>query len=126
MARRKLIVLMLSLPTLVALGTGCEKEVSHEELLLKQLTDPQVGERRTAALTLQESNPLPPGFIPPLIKALDDSDARVRVLAAKALANAGPDGRPSIPDIVKISQEHSDLQVRAALQDAIVRINSPQ
>ena len=105
---------------------GCQQEVSHEEILLKQLADPNADLRWNATVSIRELRPVPAQFLPPLLKALDDPDPRVRVDAARAIGDAGPEARPHIPAIVKLSNEHSDLQVRAALQDAVMKINSPQ
>lgn len=105
---------------------SCHREVNPEDLLLQQLTHKNVEERRNAALTLQESETLPAALLPALIKALHDPDPRVRIAAAKSLGKAGAAGRANIDELVKLSKEHPDLQVRAALQEAIVRIQSPQ
>jgi HEAT repeat protein len=128
MVRRHSHSLLVMLAALIggSCSGGCNKEVGHEELLLKQLADSRVEERRNATLTLQESRPVTPVFLPALMKALDDVDPLVRVTAARAIGNMGPDGRSKINELVKLSNEHPDVQVRAALQDAIMKINSPQ
>jgi HEAT repeat protein len=105
---------------------GCQREIGHEELLLKQLADPSADERWNATLSIRELRPVPAQYLPLLLKALDDPDPRVRVDAARTIGDAGPEARPHVPALVKMSNEHSDVQVRAALQDAVMKINSPQ
>jgi HEAT repeat protein len=105
---------------------GCQREVSHEELLLKQLADPSADQRWNATLSIRELRPVPAQFLPLLLKSLDDPDPRVRVDAARTIGDAGPEARPHVPALLKMSNEHADLQVRAALQDAVIKINSPQ
>jgi HEAT repeat protein len=108
------------------LSAGCQQELDHEQLLLKQLSHASADERWNATLSIRELKPVPAVYLPPLLKLLDDPDARVRFGAALAIGDAGPAARPHIPALMKLANEHPDVQVRAALQDAVFKINSPQ
>jgi len=119
----------LSLLACAALGgaflLGCQQDVDQEALLLKQLASPKADQRWSAALAIRDSAPVPGIFVPALVKALDDEDPRVRIAAAQALGEAGSNAREQMSALVKLANEHSDVQVRAALSDAVIKINSP-
>jgi HEAT repeat protein len=126
MADRHRISLITCLALLGAFSCGCQQDVGQEATLLKQLANSDADQRWSAALAIRDSAPVASIFVPPLVKALDDQDARVRFAAAQAIGEAGANAREHIPALVKLANEHPDVQVRAALSDAVVKISSPE
>jgi len=125
MASRRHPYLLVALTLLLPLAFGCQQE-AQETILLRQLTNQNANQRWSAALAIRDSGVVASELIPPLVKALDDEDSRVRVAAAEAIGAAGPNAREHLPALVKLANSHQDLQVRAALNDAVIKINSPQ
>jgi HEAT repeat protein len=58
----------------------------------------------------------------PLARALGDSDAEVRTLAAKALGAIGKAAKSAKPELMK-ALEHSDAEVRKAVEAALEAID---
>lgn len=121
-----LLVLLLTVAISYAALGGCWKPINPEEELLTELAHKNLQQRRTAALCIREMRPVPEIYIPPLIKALDDPDPEVRQTAAEALGEVGTAGRPFLNELAKLSNEHSDTQVRVALQRSVEKINYSQ
>lgn len=119
-------VWLLSAVGLCLLLGGCGKSLDPDEDLLTELTHKEVKHRRTAAFCIREMRPVPASYIPALLKALDDEDTEVRQSAAAALGEVGTEGRPYLNEIMKQANEHSDTQVRVALQLSAERINHSQ
>jgi HEAT repeat protein len=105
---------------------GCGEEIDSDQVVLKQLAHPNADERWNAVLSLRSLEPVPPQFVPSLLKALDDQDPRVRQAAAEALGELGASGRSQLNELTKLSNEHPDAQVRFALQQSVAKINRAQ
>ena len=121
-----LLVLLLTAAISYSFLGGCWKPINPDEELMADLVHKNLQQRRSAALCIREMRPVPEIYIPPLIKALDDQDPEVRHTVAEALGEVGTAGRPFLNELAKISNEHSDTQVRVALQRSVDKINYSQ
>jgi hypothetical protein len=126
MSECRQIALFACLALLGASCCGCQHQKGQENLLLKQLANSDADQRWRAALSIRDSAPVASVFVQPLVKALDDQDARVRFAAAQAIGEAGPNAREHIPVLLKMANEHPDVQVRAALNEAVIKLNEAQ
>jgi hypothetical protein len=63
-----------------------------------------------------------PVAVPPLVKLLQDPEARVRARAAAALAEIGALGRSAVPSLIHILQDDSDNDARLQASIALGRV----
>jgi HEAT repeat protein len=70
---------------------------------------------------LGKSGKAPKSAVPDLVKALGDSDADVRVLAAYVLGQIGPDAKEALPALTRALKDRN-AKVRAVVQKVIAKI----
>ncbi|MEZ6118593.1 MAG: HEAT repeat domain-containing protein [Pirellulaceae bacterium] len=91
------------------------------EALGNTLTDSESDVRVSAGVTLFVAGSSVGGIISQLIVALDDSDIRVRRLAAACLSNVGADALPALPRLLQLASD-ADWILRKWVDQAIVNI----
>jgi HEAT repeat protein len=94
--------------------------------LTAALQDEEWQVRGVAALALgQFGNDAPEKSITALINGLSDDDAPVRLAAANALGEIGIGANHALPDL-RILQEDEDVRVRAAAEEAVIKLSVRQ
>jgi HEAT repeat protein len=87
---------------------------------IQRLKAPDPGTRVSAARALGESRE--GTAVPALIRALNDSDAEVRLAVIRALGRIGPSAKGAVPVLTRM-REDEDSRVRAAVVGALGRID---
>ena len=89
---------------------------------VQALHNPDAHLRKKAAFKLGNVGATDKTALPALVEALNDSDARVRSEAIRALVKFGPGGNEAISALAKVQQQDGDAQVRTEAAKAVEKL----
>ena len=123
-ARRKLWVgaACLAAALVLLLFQQSTRQTDVSDRLIEQLRSPDAADRALAVMAIRQMQTVPATLVQPLLQAMEDKDANVRLSAAEALAEMGPSGAQHLPRLAELCLADDDPRVQDAIRRSMSRI----